>query len=79
MAAHAIDRGFAVTLGDDQTLTAAKLVLPFGISDVLPDLPGLAERWGTSVLHCPYRHGSSMAGAVSACSGRCRCRRIRSC
>jgi thioredoxin reductase len=24
---------------------------------VLPDVPGLRERWGRDVLHCPYCHG----------------------
>jgi thioredoxin reductase len=24
---------------------------------VLPDTPGLAERWGIDLLHCPYCHG----------------------
>ncbi|MFW7414521.1 FAD-dependent oxidoreductase [Demequina sp. SO4-18] len=33
------------------------IVLATGITDVLPDVPGLAERWGTSVIHCPYCHG----------------------
>ena len=28
-----------------------------GLADVLPDVPGLAERWGKDVLHCPYCHG----------------------
>ena len=31
--------------------------LPYGVLDSLPDLPGLAARWGASVLHCPYCHG----------------------
>lgn len=43
-------------------MTAAKLVLAFGISDVLPEVPGLAERWGKSVLHCPYCHGFEYGG-----------------
>lgn len=51
------DTGFAVRLADGSTPKAAKLVLAFGLSDTLPDLPGLTERWGTSVLHCPYCHG----------------------
>lgn len=51
------DDGFSVTLGTGEVLECARLVLAFGISDVLPDVPGLAERWGTSVLHCPYCHG----------------------
>lgn len=49
--------GFAVTLATGEVLESTKLVLAFGISDELPTLPGLAERWGRSVLHCPYCHG----------------------
>lgn len=49
--------GFAVTLGDGQVLEGTKLVLAYGISDILPELPGLRERWGNSVIHCPYCHG----------------------
>ncbi|WP_072314678.1 NAD(P)/FAD-dependent oxidoreductase [Agrococcus sp. Marseille-P2731] len=33
------------------------LIVATGIADELPAIPGLAERWGTSVLHCPYCHG----------------------
>ncbi|MBX7481962.1 NAD(P)/FAD-dependent oxidoreductase [Qipengyuania qiaonensis] len=62
MSASAIGGGFEVRLGDGSILTSAKLLLAFGISDVLPDLPGLAERWGKSVLHCPYCHGFEYAG-----------------
>lgn len=61
-AARSGDGGFAVTVKGGDTLTAAKLVLAFGISDLLPELPGLAERWGKSVLHCPYCHGFEYAG-----------------
>src|SRR5690606_1083271 len=28
-----------------------------GVRDMLPQIPGLAECWGISVLHCPYCHG----------------------
>jgi thioredoxin reductase len=49
--------GFSVTLATGDVLEGARLVLAFGISDELPAIPGLAERWGTSVLHCPYCHG----------------------
>jgi thioredoxin reductase len=51
------DEGFAVTLGNGDRLEGRRLVLAFGISDILPDLPGVAERWGNSVIHCPYCHG----------------------
>lgn len=39
-----------------------RLLLAFGISDILPDIPGLPARWGESVLHCPYCHGYEVSG-----------------
>ena len=54
--------GFMVTLGSGKVLTGDRLILAFGISDVLPEIPGLAERWGSSVIHCPYCHGYEFAG-----------------
>lgn len=53
---------FTVTLHSGEQLQARRLVLAFGISDELPAVPGLAERWGASVLHCPYCHGYEYAG-----------------
>ncbi len=46
-----------VTLADGDPLHARALVVATGITDELPDVPGLAAHWGTSVLHCPYCHG----------------------
>ncbi|GHB37547.1 thioredoxin reductase [Pseudovibrio japonicus] len=37
--------------------TSHRLLLATGVRDELPDIPGLAERWGKSVFHCPYCHG----------------------
>lgn len=54
--------GFSVTLAGGEVLEGTKLVLAFGISDELPAIPGLAERWGQSVLHCPYCHGYEFSG-----------------
>jgi len=48
--------------GSPLVLAARALVVATGLSDVLPDVPGLAERWGTSVLHCPYCHGWEVRG-----------------
>lgn len=48
---------FAVGLQDGTQHTARRLVLATGVSDTLPELPGLAERWGRQVFHCPYCHG----------------------
>ena len=36
---------------------ARRLLVTTGLTDELPDIPGLAERWGHDVLHCPYCHG----------------------
>jgi thioredoxin reductase len=54
--------GFSVSLATGEVLEGARLVLAFGISDDLPSIPGLAARWGHSVLHCPYCHGYEFAG-----------------
>ncbi|PJI97089.1 thioredoxin reductase [Acidovorax sp. 69] len=54
--------GFDVVLQDGSRLTAKKLVLAFGVADELPQIAGLRERWGASVLHCPYCHGYEFAG-----------------
>jgi thioredoxin reductase len=55
------DGAFAVTLASGATLHARRLVLATGVVDELPDVPGLRERWGTTVLHCPYCHGYEVA------------------
>ena len=49
--------GLIVTTDDGAELTTRTVIVATGITDRLPDVPGLAERWGTSVLHCPYCHG----------------------
>jgi len=48
---------FKVVLADGEVVTGSKLLLAFGVSDILPDIPGIAERWGKTVIHCPYCHG----------------------
>lgn len=40
-----------------RTVAARRLLVATGVRDELPDVPGLAERWGIDVLHCPYCHG----------------------
>jgi thioredoxin reductase len=49
--------GFRVSLTDGRIERASKLVLATGVVDELPEIAGLAERWGVSVFHCPYCHG----------------------
>ena len=48
---------FDVVADDGTQVRARHLLLATGLVDELPDVPGLRERWGTDVLHCPYCHG----------------------
>ncbi|HEY6744728.1 MAG TPA: NAD(P)/FAD-dependent oxidoreductase [Mycobacteriales bacterium] len=48
--------GFEVRL-TGQVVEARRLLVATGLVDELPPVPGLAERWGGTVLHCPYCHG----------------------
>ena len=55
-----IDRlpvGFTVRLADGRAVAARQLLVTTGVTDELPDVPGLRERWGRDVIHCPYCHG----------------------
>jgi thioredoxin reductase len=56
-AAKPSDAGFTVTLDDGRVLGARRLLVTTGLTDELPDIPGLAGRLGDDVLHCPYCHG----------------------
>lgn len=42
---------------DDTLIHARRLILTTGLVDVLPEVQGVREGWGHSVLHCPYCHG----------------------
>lgn len=48
---------FQVTLATGETLAGRRLLFATGVADALPPVPGMAERWGRSVFHCPYCHG----------------------
>nr|WP_315480021.1 NAD(P)/FAD-dependent oxidoreductase [uncultured Rhodoferax sp.] len=48
-----------------EAISAHRLILATGVRDELPPVPGLAERWGCSIFHCPYCHGYEMnAGPI---------------
>nr|WTB31048.1 NAD(P)/FAD-dependent oxidoreductase [Streptomyces sp. NBC_00830] len=49
--------GFWVVTEDGQRVRTRRVLVTTGLVDVLPDVPGLAERWGRDVLHCVYCHG----------------------
>ena len=49
--------GFAVRMRNGDVLRARRLLIATGLVDELPEIPGLRERWGREVIHCPYCHG----------------------
>ena len=51
------ETGFEIQIQTGETFTTKKLAFATGIKDIMPDIPGFAESWGISVLHCPYCHG----------------------
>lgn len=52
---------FSVLTGDGETLSARRLILSYGVVDQMPDIPGFAEGWGTTVIPCPYCDGFEVA------------------
>lgn len=52
-----INSGFEIHTDTDKQFTARKLIFASGIKDLMLDIPGFAESWGISILHCPYCHG----------------------
>jgi thioredoxin reductase len=48
---------FTITLRGRAPVTARRLLVTTGLTDVLPDVPGLTERWGRDVVHCTACHG----------------------
>jgi thioredoxin reductase len=62
--------GFSVELDGGKTVRARRLVLATGVRDELPQIEGLAERWGKSVFHCPYCHGYELnEGRIGVLAG----------
>ena len=56
------DESFTVVMDAEEAFLARRLVIATGVRDQLPDIPGLRERWGRDVLHCPYCHGWEARG-----------------
>ncbi|MHA6299815.1 NAD(P)/FAD-dependent oxidoreductase [Devosia sp. CAU 1758] len=53
---------FAVTTAEGETIEGRRLILSYGIVDEFPAIPGFAESWGNTVIHCPFCHGYEVAG-----------------
>ncbi|WP_285421774.1 NAD(P)/FAD-dependent oxidoreductase [Pseudomonas sp. efr-133-TYG-23] len=53
---------FSILTGDGESHRARRLILSYGVVDQMPELPGFAEGWGTSIVPCPYCDGFEVAG-----------------
>lgn len=49
--------GYELELADGRRERAKRVLLAGGMDYRAPELPGVAERWGRSVFHCPFCHG----------------------
>jgi len=65
-----IDGGFSVAFADGTKTLGRRLILAHGVEDVLPDIPGVKERWGRTALHCPWCHGYEICGGPIGVLGR---------
>src|SRR4051794_34648879 len=54
-------RRFLLRLADGSRIRARRVLVTTGLRDDIPDLPGVRERWGRDLLHCPYCHGYEVA------------------
>lgn len=52
-----VDGGFEVAAADGTRHVARRLLVATGVRDGLPEVPGLAEQWGSGAVVCPYCDG----------------------
>ncbi len=52
-----IEVSHRVHLANGPDVDARRLLVTTGVSDDIPDIPGVRERWGRDLHHCPYCHG----------------------
>ncbi|HEV7380061.1 MAG TPA: NAD(P)/FAD-dependent oxidoreductase, partial [Dyadobacter sp.] len=48
---------FVVGTEAGQEFHTRKVLFATGVRDLIPEIPGVRECWGISVIHCPYCHG----------------------
>lgn len=53
---------FTVTSSEGEAFSGRSVILSYGITDEFPVIPGFAQSWGKSVIHCPFCHGYEVAG-----------------
>jgi thioredoxin reductase len=57
------DGGFTVGLDDGTAIVSRRVLVSTGLVDELPEIPGLADRWGRDVVHCPFCFGWELRDA----------------
>ncbi|GAA4109967.1 NAD(P)/FAD-dependent oxidoreductase [Aminobacter aganoensis] len=62
IAAETTEEGVTVSLADGTRQQGRRMLIATGVRDDLPAIPGLVERWGKTVLHCPYCHAYEIGG-----------------
>tara|TARA_R110002049_G_scaffold68949_7_gene178656 strand:+ start:590 stop:1591 length:1002 start_codon:yes stop_codon:yes gene_type:complete len=58
--------GFEINTSNGDVFKARKLVFATGIKDIMPNIEGVSECWGVSVVHCPYCHGYEIQNMKTA-------------
>jgi thioredoxin reductase len=57
VSAEQVESGFAIELGSGERHFASRMLIATGLRDELPEIPGLAEQWGSGAVVCPYCDG----------------------
>lgn len=52
---------FTVTVEDGRTFGARRILIATGLRDILPEIPGFEQFYGTSIWHCPDCDGPDIA------------------
>ncbi len=48
---------FQIDLTEGSSVVARRVIVATGLTDELPEVDGLADHWGDTVVHCPFCHG----------------------
>lgn len=57
---------FEIIIDSGDVFTGQKVLFATGVKDIMPNIEGIAECWGISVIHCPYCHGYEVKGIKTA-------------
>lgn len=61
-AAKTEEQSFKITDDKGHTFTSRRLLIATGVTDIIPDIPGMQELWGKGVFHCPFCDGFDLHG-----------------